>query len=363
MRLGKHISELLFVHEKVILPGFGCFSTRYIPASFSREKGVVEPPAKCADYSPEPSGGETPLLHYMAQQESKSIGETEAFISKVVAEVHRNLQSGKKVELEQLGVFHMDATGAYHFEPDRQINFLDDSAGLGEIKTPEQAPSVEAPAYAIPKSSRDKDDGPGSEDTSKSTHIVDTKSENDTQTQNYEEMTEEKRSGNLPPAFKWVAYTIVPLIVILIILFLNMEFFFGQGGLFRRSDKPVVETPSPVVQDPAKDVPALHKEEEPDKLAVREEEKTPSLRRDPSRPEPGRPVYYLLVGSFRNEEFASSLVNKLQGSGAHMAAILETTPAGFHRVSYGFYYDLEEAKAQKENLTGEFRDIAWILHR
>ncbi len=363
MRLGKHISELLYKHDKVILPGFGCFSTRYTPASFVREKGVVEPPAKRAEYSPNPKEGDSPLLPYMAKQESKSTEEVKAFIHKAVAEVHHNLLSGKKVELEQLGIFHMDATGAYHFEPNREINFLDDVAGLGEVEVPEQKVPVQTPAYTIPQSSMEEFHGPGTQDTDKATHMQGEKKAKDIQTQIPEEMTEDRRNSSLPPAFKWMAYTLVPLIVILIILFLNMEFFFGQGGLFRRSDKPVVEAPPADAAEPATGVAALPGEEEPEELAVHKEEETPSLRRDPSIPEPGRPVYYLLVGSFRNEEFASSLVNKLQGSGAQMATILETTPAGFHRVSYGFYYELAEAKAQKENLTEELRDIAWILHR
>lgn len=365
MRLGKHISDLLHQHDTVILPGFGCFSTRYIPARFDSEKGVVEPPAKRAEYNPEPREGDTPLLAHMAKQESKSMEEVEAFLHRVVEEVHRNLLAGKKVELEHLGVFHMDATGNYHFAPSPEINFLDDAQGQGEVTAPGQkSPATSLASSVIHKSSEKEQPFVREEEDAQEEKKGEAAAKHaPQQNQKTEKMDETNRKSSLPPALRWVAYIIIPLIVILIILLLNIDFFFGEGGVFRWGDKPLAEEVIVYTEDPAADLISPMEEEAAEDLVIHEEEEPTTLRHDPLIPEPGRKVYYLVVGSFRSEELASSLVSELRAGGASRAGILETTPAGYHRVSYGFYYELEEAESRKESLPEALRDIAWILHR
>lgn len=357
MRIGKHISDLLHQHDKVILPGFGCFSTRYVPARFIPEKGLVEPPAKVAEYNSEPAGDDGLLISHMARQESKSTEEVQAYVGKIVEEVHRNIREGRKVELEQLGRFHADESGHYLFEPSPGVNFLDDADGLPGVAAPEQSEPAGSP-LPPPRKEKTKDTtvpketgptaAPGAREDQAAVQ----------QTQIPEEMSEEKERSSLPPAIKWVAYLIVPVIVLLIILLLNLDFFFGQGGLFHGRDRVPAEEVPVRVEEPAAEaiVP------EPEVEIIEPPLPEPASLMSPS-PEAGRPVYYLMVGSFRNEELAKALVKELRADGAKLSGILETSVAGYHRVSYGFFYEPGEAEAQKEKLPEALRDIAWVLHR
>ncbi len=359
MKLGKHISDLLYPHDEVILSGFGCFTTRYVPARFEKEKGIVEPPARLADFKPEPSEGNSPLPGYIADKESKSVEEVKAFIARVVAEVHRSLKAGKKVELEQLGIFQLDATGGYHFEPNPHVNFLDDASGLPGVPSPVKTPQETGTTDPVAGTTTDQASGQGvSAGQSDSPPASQDQSES-TQTHSPETMSEEKeqQTDKLPAALRWLAYAIIPLIIILVILLLNRSFFFGEGGLFRATEEPVARTIPAVVDEVEEEV--LPVTEVPDPEPAPEE----PLADAKLHPEPGRPVYYLLVGSFRNRTLAGSLVEELREMGASNPEIMGVTPSNYHRVSYGFFYDLAEAEAQKAKLPENLRENAWILHR
>ncbi len=361
MKLGKYISELLYHHDSVILPGFGTFSTRYVPAKFIPEKKIVESPAKVADFAPEPKEGDTPLPAYIAEKEGKPVEEVNEFIIDVVKEIRQSLQSGKRVELEQLGLFYLDAEGSFHFEPDRSINFLDEATDVPKVKTPpakaaeepgkepdpsvQEVPGVLSAARATEKSQQEKTATPVAS------------SENN-QTQPHEQMKETKTK--LPPALKWLAYIIIPLIVLLIILFLSFNYFFGETGLFRRFERPAVEVPAEEpVQPEVIDEPPLIEEE----VLVEPEPIAPDPAVEPPGPDPGRTVYYVVVGSFRNGMKAHQLAENLRREGAELAHVFMETPARYHRVCYGYHYDLAEAQRQKAQLRDELREVAWILHR
>lgn len=351
MKLGKHISDLLYHHESVIVPGLGTFSTRYVPARFIPEKKIVESPAKRATFSPDPKEGPTPLPDYMAQKEGKPVGEIREFLRDVVQEIRQSLEKGKSIELEQLGRLTRDEKGTILFAPDLSVNFLEDAPGVAAVSTPPQKDSGEKPSVAPEK--EPSTDTPNSEyeyaELSKKTKPHTT------------EPMEEKRS-TLPPVLKWIAIILVPLLLIALLLYLSFNLLVKDGRFFWQPAPPVVEmveedrvepdeTEVPVV-DPAE------VEEVTEDLPVHEETLT-----DPLRPEPGRTVYYLVVGSFRNEVKAEQLAENLRKAGAERAHVLPRTPSRYHRVCYGFYYDLREAERQKAALDQDLRQVAWILHR
>ena len=46
LEITKYIQELLFVHDCVILPGFGGFVANYRPAKIDENQQIVHPPSK-----------------------------------------------------------------------------------------------------------------------------------------------------------------------------------------------------------------------------------------------------------------------------------------------------------------------------
>lgn len=426
MKIGLYISELLFQYEMVVLPGFGTFRKRYQPAKFMPEKKIVKPPSKIADFSPGIKGGDTLLIDRIAQKEGKSHEEVIQYLKDFVHETEHALDAGEKLTFEKLGSFYKDTAGELVFEPMQDINYLAGGTEMAAIKTPAQKPpekdaippkpesegkeKVDEKKDAIApklesevKNKADESEREGerageseskskSESESESESVgemakpvapksTDEKSKKEAETaathkhkpKPPEPMTETKKKESkevqpLPPALKWAAIIIIPLLVILIVVFLNFNFFFGEEGLLTRSDKVVVEQPddtkpAEIPEDIYWDEPVVEEIYEPE----------PEIKPDPSpafdpyvepeQADPYRPVYYVIVGSFENKNNADVLALELRKKGHQLASVLRMTPTGFHRTYSGFYYNLNEAKAEKENLSDELREIAWILHR
>ncbi len=335
MKIGKYISELLYHHEVVVLPGFGSFTTKYVPARFIPEKKIVESPAKRAHFSETGKDGDSILPAYIAQQEGKSIQEVNHTLGEIVNNIHESLRQGKKVELENLGIFSKDAEGMIGFTANENINYLDE--GSETVAVPTATPPVSAEVTESLEATTPPPPPPVSEPKS-----------------------EDPKKRRLPPFLWWLAILIIPLIIILIVLLLNFDFFFGECRLFRGPDRPVTEITDEkeeeVADDEAEDE-WMDDEEISIEPAPVEEEVIPLT------PEPGRKTYFLVVGSFRNEYQASQFAERLRNDGAVQAQVFMRTPANYYRVCYGFYYDLAEAQAQKANLPDDLRQIAWILHR
>ncbi len=369
MRLGKHISALLHEHENVTVPGFGTFTRHYLPAKFIPEKKVVEPPKKIADFNAEPSAGKTPLIAYMAEKEGVTEEEITRFVEDVVREIRMTLDAGKTVELEKLGRFRKKADGELLFEAHPDINYLAETLDGGAVKTPEQhadrVPDPLPPHEEETETTQAQINEPSGENPADEiqhtayTDEPDSDTHQQSDTQNQTTMTDPEKKKKIPAALKWLMIIGIPLLVIAVVLLLNVNYFFGEEGLV--SNCRIFSPEQEEVIAPPDEAPATVDEEvtEPDIPDPAEKD----AAEDVFTPEPDRPVYYLVVGSFRNRENALELVRELEVIGADRASLLEKTPSHYHRVSYGFYHDLEEARKHKENLPEELRTVAWILHR
>lgn len=351
MKVGQYISELLYQHESVLLPGFGTFTTKYEPARFIPEQKIVKAPALTVDFSPMPKDGDTVLADYISEKEGKPAEEVVRHLGELVQETTHALEAGNKVEFEHIGLFVMEADGSILFEPNRHTNYLTNNTGATHVKTPEPKPVKDAPVVATvaktpPHQPKEKtlSETPKKEDMAK----IKPKKTRDKST--------------LSPALRWIAIILIPLLIILLILFFNYTFFFGQEGFFRKAPPVYVEE---TVVSPDTDLvaePDVVEETPADtQVPVTEEAFDPYLV--PAAPDFSRPVYLIVVGSFRNELKANNLALDLRKGGAKLAHVLDRTHAGFYRTYYGYYYDLNEAKEQKALLPDEMKEIAWILHR
>jgi nucleoid DNA-binding protein len=399
MKIGKYISELLFENDFVILPEIGEFSTKYIPAKFIPELRKVESPSKLITFNDRNKTGGGLLTEYIANKENISSIEAKQFVDNFVAEMQNSLKSGKKVELESVGVFSMDQGGNINFDPDTSVNYLVDSAGMSSVtepirKTEDQAkteldkvmeetgvsdeePKEEEPEVVSEPVRPVEDIIPPVEEpltpAEEPMDPVDERSRKDAD--NLRQYIPEpprrepvtpiigKRSGSpvrkggLSPALKWVAFTVVPLLIIIIILALNYDYIFGDKSVIWKRDAaqpaPVVTTPG-TVEEPVTEPAPVVEETTPVQQAF-----DPTV--PPPAPEAGRRVYYIIVGSFEEEHSAIILAEQLREKGARTASVFPIRQ-GFYRVSYGYYYDLREA--ERELVQAQtINENAWILHR
>ncbi|MGM0572514.1 MAG: SPOR domain-containing protein [Bacteroidota bacterium] len=368
MRIGKYISDLLYEHEVVILPGFGTFSTRYIPAKFIPEKQVVEAPVKVADFSNRPDQGDTPLTKYIAENEGMTEDEVLAMYENLTNDIKRSLNAGKKVAFEGVGTFHLDADNNLQFEPDRDINYLEEATGVDKVTTPwltyPMTPKDSNRPEETVGSSGEPDKTPPPpqepEQTTATENRTPTTATED-KTQTTEPMKEEdKKTATLPPALRWLAYVLIPLLVIIIIVLLNYSYFFDKDdGLFRSSGESHVEmTTDDPTETEIRETPL-----EEDRIDDPEEPVDVEPDIETTLTDPDATTYYLLVGSFRSETRAQELAEELRRQGADMAEVMTKTPSDYYRVSYGYYHDFSKAQSQMEELPEELKDVAWILHR
>ncbi|MFN2396056.1 MAG: SPOR domain-containing protein [Bacteroidales bacterium] len=384
MKIGKYISELLFENDFVILPEIGEFSTKYIPAKFVPELKKVESPSKVIVFNENNKSGGGLLIEYTAKQEKISSGEATEFINNFVDEMKNSLKSGRKVELDNVGVFSMNESGQLVFDPDTSVNYLSDSAGMPPVSEPERKTEEEAKTELdkaiedakaeVPPKKEEPVEKP--EEKPKETEATQPVSKSAEVSQPQKPQTEkvipptpkkkvvEKKKQGLSPAIKWVALTVVPLLIIIIVLALNYDYIFGEKSVFSKSEvstEPVrVETPAPAADDePADD--QMVEEETP---AVTQEPDQPAPRQTtPATPEPGRKVYHIIVGSFEEEHSAQILAEELRLMGATNATVFPINPLGFYRVSYGFYYDLNEAERELKDVQQDINPNSWVLHR
>ena len=206
MKVGIYISELLHDHDTVILPGFGEFYTRYKPAKFLPEEGRIESPSKTIAFNPDKRQGDTPLVDLLCKKQNMQEEEVTKYLEDLVGEIFQLLESGKKVALENVGVFSSDQDGTLSFDPDTGINYLDEATGIGSLQEPPKKPAV-----VITSSS-----GIREEESQKE----------------HEDLTMEKeKKQKLPPALRWIAFTVVPLLLIILILALNYRYFFGGSSI------------------------------------------------------------------------------------------------------------------------------------
>ena len=377
MRIGKYISNLLYKHETVLLPGFGTFTTRYIPAKFIPEKQIVEAPTKLADFTSTPDQGDTPLTKYIAENEGMTEDEVLSMYENLTSDIKRSLKAGKKVAFEDVGTFHLDADNNLQFEPDRDINYLEEATGVDAVATPgpthpiTPGDSHRSEDPVEPSGESDKTPPPPQEPEQT------TPTENDTPTTATEDKTpttatedrpqttepmkeEDKKTTTLPPALKWLAYVMIPLLVIVIIVLLNYSYFFDKDdGLFRSPGEPHVE----MTTDDPTETEIRETPQEEDRIDEPEEPVDVEPDIETTVTDPDATTYYLLVGSFRSETRAQELAEELQRQGADMAEVMMKTPSDYYRVSYGHYHDMSEAQTQMEQLPEELQDVAWILHR
>lgn len=370
MKIGKYISELLFERESVVLPGFGEFGTRYVPARFVPEEKKVESPSKVVTFNEKNKAEDETLAAFMAQKENIGIDKTKEFIVAFVQECHISLKAGRKVELENIGSFFIGRDGTINFEPDKSINYLNDSFGMKEVTAPVNVPE-EPKAKVAP--------------------VVEKKVEKlvrpEPEAKKEPKKTEKpKKSGGsgLPPSLKWFAILGIPIIVIAIVVAMNfnqLKEYLGMdvtaqtestsvsfvqktkdffSGLFGGKKEKAAE--NKVITEPQLPVDTIATDTMPSEPLPDE---TPSRAAESyyTKTEAGTTVYHIVVGSFLQENLAQDLVDQLRKKGLGNPSIFEVTRAGYYRVSYGTYSSEAEANKDLEQVKINVAPQAWVVVR
>ncbi len=135
MNVEKHIGELLYDHNCVIVPDLGGFVANYAPAKIHPTQHTFTPPTKNIVFNINLKNNDGLLANQIAAFEKKSYSEALKYIDYFVKELNSQLKKGAKVKIDAVGTLFLDVERNIQFEP-AATNFLLDTFGLDAFHSP-----------------------------------------------------------------------------------------------------------------------------------------------------------------------------------------------------------------------------------
>lgn len=152
MDISQFISELLFEHECVIVPGMGGFIANYSPAKVHPVSDQFLPPTKTIAFNINLNSNDGLLINHLAASKGINYQDARRQVESFVAESLSRLRQGLTVSIPGIGEIHQDPEGHSQFTPEEQTNYLADSFGLSSFVSPKiQRVRVAAPVETVPE--------------------------------------------------------------------------------------------------------------------------------------------------------------------------------------------------------------------
>ena len=136
MKMETYISDLLYRHDCVIIPGLGGIITNYRSAQIHPVSHTLRPPSKSIRFNVNLQEDDGLLANYVSSCESISFAKAQSKIERFVFSIQNDLQHKKEARLPKIGVLSVDINGILSFEPDLKVNYLPDAFGLEAIQSP-----------------------------------------------------------------------------------------------------------------------------------------------------------------------------------------------------------------------------------
>lgn len=151
------ISELLYEHDSVIIPGLGGFVSQYKPATIDQVQGTVYPPSKDLDFNDHLVINDGLLVNAIKVKYKLSQEEARRTMEEFVKDVQALVSGQEMYKIPKVGRLYRDYEGHIQLLPDT-TNFNADMYGLPAVqfypalKKKEDAPV--ATAVAVPATSQ-----------------------------------------------------------------------------------------------------------------------------------------------------------------------------------------------------------------
>jgi hypothetical protein len=135
INVAHYVSELLFQHDCVVVPGFGAFVSTYASAKVHPAQHTFTPPSKQIVFNKHLQQNDGLLAQTIASEFPCPFEVSMKGITRFVENLNEQLKAGKKVELHNLGTLSFDPEKNISFEAFTEINYLIDSFGLGSFQS------------------------------------------------------------------------------------------------------------------------------------------------------------------------------------------------------------------------------------
>jgi hypothetical protein len=133
MDISVFISDLLFEHDCVVVPGFGGFICNYRPAEIHPVLHIINPPSKAISFNVNLSSNDGLLVNYIAKTGKLSFSEAQELVSNWVSTSKALLKRNETLVLKRVGRIFSDIEGNVQFAPDDSVNYLKSSYALKPI--------------------------------------------------------------------------------------------------------------------------------------------------------------------------------------------------------------------------------------
>jgi cell division septation protein DedD len=134
-KVDKHINDLLYNHDCVIVPDFGGFVANYASAKIHPVQHTFIPPSKNIVFNKNLKTNDGLLANHIVIAENTNYPEAIKYISNFVEYTNEQLKKGAKVKIDEVGTLFLDVERNINFQPSA-TNYLLQSFGLPEFQSP-----------------------------------------------------------------------------------------------------------------------------------------------------------------------------------------------------------------------------------
>ncbi len=326
-KLEEYVLELLSLHPCVIIPDFGGFLSRDVPAGLQSDPAYIHPPARKVVFNASLNQNDGLLAHHIATEHNIPYDVATAQIESTVRYWLRKLELQKELMLEGLGSIFLSEDQRLTYLPDPSLNLNLAVFGLSSLVLPEVSSlsTLDSEVLAAEESVIEEVD----EEFSKRASIF--------------------RAGRIAASFALLA----------------LISFFGYQYWHSTAHSEIAANQASVIAYGVKsDSTALANTNSTDSSATDPSVSTAPIT-DPvsesvSTPEAGSPDYEVIAGAFGKKSNARKLVTNLKENGYASVHILGKREGRLYRVSFKSFPDSLRADNFLQQLKTEHPD-AWIL--
>lgn len=125
-----YISNLLYLHDCVIIPGFGGFVGNKKSAYIHPVSGVIYPPSKALLFNKNLTQNDGLLATHIAKEEGFDLSEITSLIEEFVQKTQNELENRSAFKLQKVGTFTKGKEGNISFMQDKSYNYNLASFGM-----------------------------------------------------------------------------------------------------------------------------------------------------------------------------------------------------------------------------------------
>jgi len=135
MQIATYISDLLYRHECVVLPGYGAFISRRVPAQHFASSHTIYPPKKGLTFNAQIQQNDGLLVNHVASVESIPYQEAIQKVRNYVRFLDHELDTNGIITIHKIGRFTRNEEQSLQFTPMYLVNYLPEAFGLTAHET------------------------------------------------------------------------------------------------------------------------------------------------------------------------------------------------------------------------------------